>query len=426
MGGFPIAGCRPGLTHRQQIPSGVGRDGPVKRIALVGCSRSKLQHRAPAGELYTSNRFTAARQYAESHCDQWFILSAKHGLVKPGHVLEPYDLTLIGLNAADRLRWSRRVIEDLGRVVNRGDKVVILAAPEYEESIKPGLVSLGARVRAGPEPTKSTRQLSLLPESQLESVKVQDTNRIYQLLDRLSARVGGLVSADKVLSRKDLPASGVYFFFEPGEARAHNAEVPRVVRVGTHGVSRGSESTLRDRLRTHLGTHDGGNHRTSIFRLHIGESYLNRERSREEVPTWGGPPPTSKHGLLAEKQIEMWVSEYLRKMSVLWLPVPGKSSKFADRAVLERNCISLLSGIPIPIDPPSSSWLGRWSSRPAVRRSGLWNIQHTSAKYHAAFLAELDRLIEAPDSGTSPFSQEPGLDSSESNRASSQDTRGSK
>lgn len=32
--------------------------------------------------------------WAIAHCDQWAILSAKHGLIDPDKVIEPYDVTL--------------------------------------------------------------------------------------------------------------------------------------------------------------------------------------------------------------------------------------------------------------------------------------------------------------------------------------------
>jgi hypothetical protein len=61
---------------------------------------------------------------------------------------------------------------------------------------------------------------------------------------------------------EELPKQGVYFFFDDSELTSFLTTVPRLVRVGTHGVSAGSVATLRNRLRTHLGTRAGaGNHR---------------------------------------------------------------------------------------------------------------------------------------------------------------------
>lgn len=79
-------------------------------LVLVGCGKQKQARPAPAGELYTGQLFRAAKRYAEQHGDAWAILSAKHGLVLPGQVLEPYDLAMDQLQAAsDRNAWAGRV-----------------------------------------------------------------------------------------------------------------------------------------------------------------------------------------------------------------------------------------------------------------------------------------------------------------------------
>jgi len=108
------------------------------------------------------------------------------------------------------------------------------------------------------------------------------------------------------------PRKGVYFFFESGELR-ENISDPRVVRVGTHAVSEGSKTTLWDRLRTHRGTVKGrspgsGNHRGSIFRLHVGTAILNKKERWGEFPTWGRGTPAKPHVRASEYLIEKKVS----------------------------------------------------------------------------------------------------------------------
>ena len=83
------------------------------RIGLVGCVKGKRSHGAPAQDLYTSPLFRGRRRWVERTCDRWFILSAKHGLVRPDDVLAPYDVTLNGLTTEERRRWSERVIAQL-------------------------------------------------------------------------------------------------------------------------------------------------------------------------------------------------------------------------------------------------------------------------------------------------------------------------
>jgi len=63
-------------------------------LIIIGCGKSKRQHASPAADLYTGQLFRAARQYAEAHADAYLIASARHGLVEPTAILEPYDDTL--------------------------------------------------------------------------------------------------------------------------------------------------------------------------------------------------------------------------------------------------------------------------------------------------------------------------------------------
>lgn len=87
----------------------------LTRVGLVGCASAKLHRQAPARELYTSSLFRKAFAYAELTCDLVFVLSAKHGLVHPDTVLEPYDVKL-GTNARTSptiADWSAKVNRQL-------------------------------------------------------------------------------------------------------------------------------------------------------------------------------------------------------------------------------------------------------------------------------------------------------------------------
>lgn len=96
------------------------------RVGLIACGQEKLDHAAPAADLYTSRHFKAARAYVEATCDAWAILSAKHGLVMPDRVLEPYDARM-PTNADARHGWARRVND---AVVRRWCEVGFYPHPE--------------------------------------------------------------------------------------------------------------------------------------------------------------------------------------------------------------------------------------------------------------------------------------------------------
>ena len=184
----------------------------------------------------------------------------------------------------------------------------------------------------------------------------------------------------------------MYFFFEPGEHRHAGLREQRVVRVGTHALASGSRSRLWGRLRAHRGTVSGsGNHRGSIFRLHIGEAILARDK--RELPTWGVKSSAAKEVRLQEAPHELAVSRYIGMMPVLWVSVPDEPGAGSRRGLIERGAISLLSNGMQPLDPPSSDWLGRLSSRAQVRGSGLWNVNHVSEAPIPEFFDALEEAV---------------------------------
>lgn len=79
----------------------------------MGCASQKLKREAPARELYVSTLFRKASAYAEANADHWFILSAKHGLVHPDQMLEPYDVKLGTKEAGPIHAWGERVRDGL-------------------------------------------------------------------------------------------------------------------------------------------------------------------------------------------------------------------------------------------------------------------------------------------------------------------------
>jgi hypothetical protein len=134
------------------------------RVALVSCVKSKLDHPAPARDLYTSALFRALRGYAETHADAWFILSAEHGLVDPHEVLAPYERTLNRMGKSQRQEWATRVKAELASRVPAGAEVIILAGQRYREDLIPFLRDRGHSVAIPLEGLPLGRQLQRLKE----------------------------------------------------------------------------------------------------------------------------------------------------------------------------------------------------------------------------------------------------------------------
>lgn len=117
------------------------------RVGLVGCVKTKLEWDAPAEDLYASPLFRGRRARVERTCDRWFILSAKHRLLRPKDVIAPYDLSLASFSDADRRRWSAAVLEDLHAQLGAlaGFEFEIHAGHEYRNyGLRDGLDRAGA------------------------------------------------------------------------------------------------------------------------------------------------------------------------------------------------------------------------------------------------------------------------------------------
>ena len=221
---------------------------------------------------------------------------------------------------------------------------------------------------------------------------VADLDRFYVLMAQLASRPLQGRQLKEYSGRLQWPARGVYFFMEPGECRSSHPSVHRIVRVGTHAVSALAKSTLWGRLRAHRGGADGGgNHRGSIFRLHVGAALLAADE--EQLATWGVKASAPIEIRATEAAHERRVSAYICSMSVLWVGVPDDPGPRSHRSIIERNSIALLSNHCAPVDPPTSTWLGRHSPREEIVRSGLWNLNHIDERYDPGALDLLEHYV---------------------------------
>jgi len=111
-----------------------GTKGP-RRVGLVGCVKAKADRRLPAGDLYVSALFRGRRQYVKATCDEWWILSAEHGLVNPATLLDPYDTALSRASASERRRWGQIVLSAIDEQVclAPGEVVEVHAGAEYRD-----------------------------------------------------------------------------------------------------------------------------------------------------------------------------------------------------------------------------------------------------------------------------------------------------
>jgi hypothetical protein len=225
--------------------------------------------------------------------------------------------------------------------------------------------------------------------------RLDDLERFYRILGVLEERLGGARLLSECSGRLHWPQRGVYFFMEQGEGRSDTGAGPRIVRVGTHALKNGSQTTLWKRLSQHRGTgrSGGGNHRGSIFRLIVGTALMEREG--HGCPTWDDRRSAAPADIRAgELLLEREVSKTIGAMPFLWLDIGDEPGEASERGYIERNAIALLSNYGRePIDPPSPHWLGRYCNRPRVRESGLWNANHVDERHDADFLNRFEQRV---------------------------------
>ncbi len=133
-----------------------------RRVGLVGCVKVKAVSARPARDLYLSTLFSGRRAYVERSCDEWWILSADHGLVSPDEVLAPYDVTLKTAGRQERRRWSAGVLTALAEHLRptNGDVLEIHAGAEYRDfGLIDGLRAWGCTVDIPTEGMGIGRQL---------------------------------------------------------------------------------------------------------------------------------------------------------------------------------------------------------------------------------------------------------------------------
>lgn len=124
----------------------LGTNFIMVRICLVSCSKRKRSFAAPASQLYVSRLFTGASEYAKTHFDMWYILSALHGLVDPNQLIEPYDFSLNHMKATARKEWAKKVFKQLCDRTPTHAEITIFAGKKYRDYLIPLLTEIGYTV----------------------------------------------------------------------------------------------------------------------------------------------------------------------------------------------------------------------------------------------------------------------------------------
>ena len=362
-------------------------------IGFVACSKTKSSQRLPAGAIYTSPLFRKSLLAAIDRCDKVYILSAKHGVIDRNEPIEPYDLTLKRMKQAERAAWGEKTGLQLKGLLNRGDRAVMYCGQDYLTPLRSTLADLEVGLEKPLGDLSLGSRLSLLKKLNGEAGLNAMAKPFFSLMREVWQFQEKGRCIGETNGRQDWPKRGVYFILSANSALQRG--FPRIIRVGTHAVSQGSQTTLWNRLSTHRGTEAGlGSHRSSIFRLHVGRAWAKCAIDEDWPDSWAQGQTAPANVRKGEELLERRVSELIGAMRVIWLNVCDEPSAESERAYLERNSIGLLSRLGLLGGVGEADWLGHFSSDWRIASSGLWNLNHIFRRPDPDFI---DRLAIAVD-----------------------------
>ncbi len=369
---------------------------------IIGCSKEKALIPKKAAELYISDRFLAAKEFASYIATPWLILSAKHGILEGHEKIAPYDYKLNDMSNDEQYVWAKRAAQDILKVTTQNDNVIFIGDEYYFSKIKNILTENKLNVFLPLEYVKKINHTDWLRTFRYYNKKI---NTFYDILHYYSDKYGLIKDFSSFTNKEKCPKQGLYIFLHKDEKRLLDPTRIRIARVGTHAVSQNSKTLLWHRLKTHKGTNSGyGNHRSSIFRSYVGSAIIEREKLG--VITWNKKTIISSE-TQNEKEIEKRVSEYINdNFQLICLDIPGEALKTNDRAYIERNLIALLSNSLKFSDTPPANWLGSYAPNELVKKSGLWNVNHTEEMVTNDFYDIFEHYLQVSSGLISPQSKQ--------------------
>jgi cytoplasmic iron level regulating protein YaaA (DUF328/UPF0246 family) len=115
------------------------------KIALVSCTKQKANYACTVKEMYRESMlFKKAVKFIEQqNYDDWYVLSAKYGLLRKQDVIKPYDLTLNYMKACERKVWSESVLKQLVNLQLDIEQIDFYSGVKYREYLIPVLEDKG-------------------------------------------------------------------------------------------------------------------------------------------------------------------------------------------------------------------------------------------------------------------------------------------
>lgn len=106
---------------------------------IIGCGKAKLNdgkaHQAQ--DMYVGSYFNINKEFALKFApNNWWILSARYGLLAPTDIIEHYDSALKYADRDARMRWSEQVLAQMRRRgFDMNEETWFLAGKDYYEFV---------------------------------------------------------------------------------------------------------------------------------------------------------------------------------------------------------------------------------------------------------------------------------------------------
>ncbi|MFC7096178.1 DUF6884 domain-containing protein [Halobaculum marinum] len=110
----------------------------METFGLVQAGACPFRGRGRARDRYATAFFSKKAELAELVCDEWVVLSERHGVLDPDEEVEGIDREFDELEPAEQARWSMDVVADVATRVRKQeyDRVVVFADRPTRDALK--------------------------------------------------------------------------------------------------------------------------------------------------------------------------------------------------------------------------------------------------------------------------------------------------
>ena len=104
----------------------------IPAIYLISCTKKKMDDSCAASEMYMpSPKFKKSKEIAEKQGAPYFILSAKHHLLRPECVIDWYEQKVAKAHTDANRKWAERTVAEMKTTLPKAEKVIMLAPKNY-------------------------------------------------------------------------------------------------------------------------------------------------------------------------------------------------------------------------------------------------------------------------------------------------------